>query len=128
MCKRRYSGCFIYKQQNVAGTPLSHCNLTEFILPFSQMILPAVFWFCFLMSPCTSRVLLTHFVFFCYHALWLWHILWKGLLNLSPFLPSQSHFHSGCPHYFFPRLLLSSIPAFFPFLSYLFPVPYIYIV
>lgn len=64
MCKRRYSGCFIYKQQNVAGTPLSHCNLTEFILPFSQTILPAVFWFCFLMSPCTSRVLLTHFVFF----------------------------------------------------------------
>lgn len=38
---------------------LSHCDLTELILPFFQMILPAIFWFCFLTSPCTSRFLLT---------------------------------------------------------------------
>lgn len=36
MWDKKITGCFMYEPQSVAGTPLSHCDLTELILPFSK--------------------------------------------------------------------------------------------
>lgn len=69
MWNKKITGCFMYEQQSVAGTSLSHCDLTELILLFffSKLFFLLSFGFAFwrhhaLLDSCLFLHSLSYFV------------------------------------------------------------------